>query len=143
MKMPPGPRGLKTLGFLRPSADGVIAFLTQTSRRYGPVAGFRVFGARVYVIDEPQLIEEILVRRQHEFGRDTGATLLRELVGDGLLTSEEPRHRERRRMLQPAFHRAQIATYAGSMVEESARLADEWAARSSIDVGSEMQRLTL
>jgi cytochrome P450 len=121
----------------------MIAFLSQTSRRYGPVAGFRVFGARVYVIDEPQLIEEILVRRQHEFGRDTGATLLRELVGDGLLTSEEPRHRERRRMLQPAFHRAQIATYAGSMVREAAHLADDWTARSSIDIAAEMRRVTL
>jgi cytochrome P450 len=143
MKMPPGPRGWNTLGFLRPSADGVVAFLTQTSRRYGPVAGFRVFGARVYVIDEPALIEEILVRRQHEFVRDTGATLLRELVGDGLVTSEEPRHRERRRMLQPAFHRAQIATYAGSMVREAARLADELSAGADIEVAAEMRRLTL
>lgn len=143
MKMPPGPRGWKTLGFLRPSADGVIAFLTQTSRRYGPVAGFRVLGARVYVIDEPALIEEILVRRQHEFVRDTGATLLRELVGDGLVTSEEPRHRERRRMLQPAFHRAQIATYAGSMVSEAVHLADGWSARPNVEIAAEMRQLTL
>jgi cytochrome P450 len=143
MKMPPGPRGWNTLGFLRPSADGVIGFLLGTSRRYGPVAGFRVLGARVYIVDEPALIEEILVRRQHEFVRDTGATLLRELVGDGLVTSEEPRHRERRRMLQPAFHRAQIATYAHSMVSETVHLADGWAARSSIDIAAEMRRLTL
>jgi cytochrome P450 len=143
MSMPPGPRGWKALGFLRPSADGIVTFLTQTSRQYGPVAGFRLLGRHFYVIDEPQLIEEILVRRQHCFVRDTGATLLRELVGDGLLTSEEPRHRERRRMLQPAFHRAQIAAYAGSMVAESAHMAGDWAARSSIDVGSEMQLLTL
>ncbi|MGD0473270.1 MAG: cytochrome P450 [Candidatus Velthaea sp.] len=143
MKMPPGPRGWKTLGFLRPEANGIIAFLTATSRRYGPIAGFRVLGARIYVIDEPQLIEEILVRRQHCFARDTGATLLRELVGDGLVTSEEPRHRERRRMLQPAFHRAQIATYAECMVAESARLADEWPAGAEIEIATEMRRLTL
>ncbi len=32
-----------------------------------------------------------------EIAITSGATLLRELVGDGLLTSDEPRHRERRR----------------------------------------------
>jgi len=144
MTMPPGPRGWETLGFFGGgSAAGVLAFLVKTSRRYGPVAGFRALGARIYIIDEPALIEEILVRRQHLFVRDTGATLLRELVGDGLLTSEEPRHRARRRMVQPAFHRAQIATYADAMVDEAARMADAWAALPSVDVGAEMRRLTL
>lgn len=144
MTMPPGPRGRQTLGFFGGgTAAGVLAFLTETSRRYGPVAGFRIFNTHIYVIDEPALIEEILVRRQHLFVRDTGATLLRELVGDGLLTSEEPRHRERRRMLQPAFHRAQIAGYATAMIAEAARTADDWATRSSVDVAVEMRRLTL
>lgn len=144
MKMPPGPRGWETLGFFGGgSAAAMVEFLFQTSRRYGPIAGFRVFGARIYIIDEPHLIEEILVRRQHDFVRDTGATLLRELVGDGLVTSEEPRHRERRRMLQPAFHRAQIATYADAMVDEAVRTAAAWNASSEIDVGIEMRRLAL
>ena len=142
--MPPGPRGLETLGFFGAgSRAGILGFLVRTSRRYGPVCGFGILGARIYIIDEPALIEEILVRRQHEFARDTGATLLRELVGDGLLTSEEPRHRERRRMLQPAFHRAQIATYAQAMVGEAAQLAADWATRPSVDVGADMRRLTL
>jgi cytochrome P450 len=121
----------------------MVEYLFETSRRYGPIAGFRVLGARIYVIDEPKLIDEILVRRQHDFVRDTGATLLRELVGDGLVTSEEPRHRERRRMLQPAFHRAQIATYAGSMVDEAVRTAATWKLGNDIDIGIEMRRLTL
>ncbi len=142
--MPPGPRGWKTLGFFGGgSAAGVLAFLVDTSRRFGPVSGFRVLASRIYIIDEPELIGEILVRRQHAFVRDTGATLLRELVGDGLLTSEEPRHRVRRRMLQPAFHRAQIATYADTMVAQTLRVVDSWAGRENIDIGSEMRRLTL
>jgi cytochrome P450 len=144
MQMPPGPRGWKTLGFLGGgSAAGVLAFLVETSRRYGPIAGFKILGTRVYIIDEPALIEEILVRRQHDFVRDTGATLLRELVGDGLVTSEEPRHRQRRRMLQPAFHRAQIAAYAETMVAQTLRTAQSWTEESALDMGAEMRRLTL
>jgi cytochrome P450 len=70
--------------------------------------------------------------------------LLRELVGDGVLTTEDPVHLQRRRMLQPAFHRARIAGYTTSMVDEAERLGDAWAARGgTIDVGAEMTRLTL
>jgi cytochrome P450 len=144
MSMPPGPRGLQTLGFLgRGSAGGVLAFLSDTARRYGPVAGFRMLGTHIYIVDDPVLIEEILVRQQHRFVRDTGATLLRELVGDSLVTSEEPQHRIRRRMLQPAFHRAQIALYAVAMVAESARLADALATQPNVDIAAAMRRLTL
>ena len=89
------------------------------------------------------IIRQILVTDQHKFVRDSGATLLRELVGDGLLTSDEPRHRERRRVMQPAFHREQVASYAKSMADESERLAKTWVPASRVDIGSEMKRLTL
>ena len=46
-------------------------------------------------------------------------------------------------MLQPAFHRAQIATYAGAMVDEAARTAAAWESGDAVDIGSEMRRLTL
>ena len=144
MTMPPGPRGRQTLGFFGGgSSAGVVRFFERMARTYGPVSGFHLLRARIYLIDEPDLIADILVRRQHEFVRDTGATLLRELVGDGLLTSEEPRHRQRRRMLQPAFHRAQIATYARAMVDESAAVAARWAGQQAVDIAAEMRRLTL
>jgi cytochrome P450 len=42
------------------------------------------------------------------FERDTGATLLCDLPGDSLITREEPLHRERRRVLEPAFHRNRL-----------------------------------
>jgi cytochrome P450 len=139
VSVPPGPRGLEVLGFVRRT----LPFLEQTARRFGPISYFRVLNQRIYLIDEPEWIQDILVTRQHLFIRDTGATLLRELVGDGLLTRDEPGHRERRRTLQPAFHRPQIASYARMMVAESIRAADSWQANSLVDMSAEMKRLTL
>lgn len=139
MKVPPGPRGLAVRGFLRQP----LPFLDATARRFGPVSYFRILNQRIYLIDEPDWIQEILVTRQHDFVRDTGATLLRELVGDGLLTRDEPAHKERRRTLQPAFHRQQVATYADAMVAESVRAAEAWHAGECFDIFVEMKRLTL
>lgn len=144
MKRPPGPRGREALGFLgRGNTSRTLTFLEQTARRFGPISYFRFLNQQIYLVDDPTLIQEILVTRQHSFRRDNGATLLRELVGDGLLTRDEPRHRERRRLMQPAFHRAQIAAYADAMVEQADRVSGEWEGHPTIDIGAEMKRLTL
>ena len=140
----PGPRGTKALRFLGVgSPDGLLAFFAECARTYGPITSFRSLGSRVVLLDDAELIGEVLQHQQHRFTRDTGAVLLRELVGDGVLTTEDPVHLERRRMLQPAFHRARIAGYTTSMVEEAERFGDAWAMRETIDVGAEMTRLTL
>jgi cytochrome P450 len=96
-----------------------LAFLEKTARRYGPISSFR-------------LLE-----------RDSGAELLRELVGDSLITREEPLHKDRRRMLQPAFHKEQIAAYARIMVAASNRMAANWTVGAELDIRSEMRKLTL
>ena len=135
---------METLGFFsRSDKRNPITFLRDTARRYGPISSFRVLHKHIYLVDDADLIKEILVTRQHSFVRDTGATLLRELLGDSLITREEPLHRERRRILQPAFHREQIAHYAEIMSAETARFADQWREGETIDVRLEMRRLTL
>jgi len=135
---------MQVLGFFGKSKAGsTLDFLEQTARRYGPIASFRVLHRRVYVVDDAELIKEILITRQHSFERDSGAKLLRELVGDSVITREEPLHKERRRMLQPAFHKEQIAHYASIMVQASRALAETWQDGLEIDIRAEMRRLTL
>lgn len=144
MPQPPGPRGLATLRFLGFGAPReIITYFRETAQRYGPIASFGVFGQRVVLLDDADYIGEVLQHQQHRFVRDTGAVLLRELVGDGVLTTEDPPHLQRRRILQPAFHRARVAGYARAMVAEAERAGDAWSQRAEIDAGVEMTRLTL
>jgi cytochrome P450 len=144
MTYPPGPRGLETLGFFgRGSATGALGFVEKTARQYGPVSSFRVLHQRIFVFNDADLIRDVLVTRQHDFERDIGARFLRELVGDSVITRMEPQHRERRRVLQPAFHREQIESYANVMIDFSMRAVSEWAGQQEIAVGSEMRKLTL
>jgi cytochrome P450 len=144
MDVPPGPRGLAVLGFFGGgSTAGLLRFLESTARRYGPISSFRILNRRLYLIDDADLIQEILVTRQHDFIRDNGAALLRELLGEAMITSEEPQHRERRRMVQPAFHRDQIGGYADIMIRHAEQTARQWRDGETIDIGSEMKRMTL
>ncbi len=142
--LPPGPGAFGGLEFLRAAAAGqLLAFLTDLARRYGDVTSFSLGPQRIVFVNDPALVEEILVSRQHVFVRDTGAQLLRELVGEGLLTTDDPEHLERRRIMQPAFHRARVAHYGDIVVDETERIARTWQPAARIDVGAEMARLTL
>ncbi len=144
MIKPPGPRGREVLGFFGVKyAPHSLGFLEQTARQYGPISYFRLIRQHTYLLDDADLIKEVLVTQQHHFARDFGATILRELIGDGLLTREEPLHRERRRVLQPAFHREQIASYVEIIVSESMHALNAWQGRASVDIGEEMRLLTL
>ncbi len=94
-------------------------------------------------VDDAALIEQILVTQQHKFTRDVGAAIARDLLGEGLLTTEDPLHLERRRLMQPAFHRSRVASYAEAIVAEAERAAERWGGLPELDVGSEMKVLTL
>ncbi|GAC1311584.1 MAG: cytochrome P450 [Vulcanimicrobiaceae bacterium] len=141
---PPGPGPFASIAFARALGDGtVLDYLASLARRYGPVTSFALGPQRIVFVDDPGLVEEILVTRQHEFERDTGATLLRELVGEGLLTTDDPAHLRRRRTMQPAFHRNRVAAYATTIVAETERVAAGWDLARPLDLGAEMARVAL
>jgi len=67
----------------------------------------------------------------------------RAVMGNGLLTSEEPLHATQRRLVQPAFHRDRIARYAAVMGEYTGNACNRWQVGETIDLRKEMMGLTL
>ena len=53
-----------------------------------------------------------------------GLRRMRRLLGEGLLTSDEPLHLRQRRLVQPAFHRERIAGLAATMIAAAADTAN-------------------
>jgi cytochrome P450 len=88
-------------------------------------------------------VRDVLVTRHREFHKGIGLQRAKLLLGEGLLTSEDAHHRRQRRLLQPAFHRERIATYASTMTDYAERTAEEWQDGETRDVLQEMSRLTL
>jgi cytochrome P450 len=134
-------RGLGLLWALRRDPLGTLAGLR---RDHGPVVRLRTPRFPVYLVSDPVAIGEALTRTHHEYekGRTAGERPLARLLGQGLLTSDRDLHRRQRRLIQPVFHRARIARYAGVF----AGLADATAARwedGVHDMHREMAELTL
>jgi len=100
-------------------------------------------GEHLVVLNHPQLIRDVLVTNQRNFRKGRGLEKARKLLGDGLLTSEGETHLRQRRLMQPAFHKERIASYAATMTEYADRVQQRWTDGATLDIAEEMMRLTL
>jgi cytochrome P450 len=142
-KFPPGPsEGLKRWS-LGPLNDNPLDYFTKVAREYGDIAGLRVLNFRSIFINHPDLIEEVLVTNARKYSKGRVLRANRHVFGEGLLTSEGDFWLRQRRLAQPAFHRARIASYAATMVEYTQRMLNGWRGGEERDAHQEMMRLTL
>ncbi|MGA8576401.1 MAG: cytochrome P450 [Candidatus Cybelea sp.] len=140
----PGPGRWETLRGLLPVPFARFPdFLRAATARYGNVVAFALPWRSYVFINEPALIKEILVTQQHAFSKSLGTRVLRLLLGDGLLTSEDPLHRQMRRIVQPAFHRERIAEYAQIMERDATEFVERLATDRQFDAHRAMTELTL
>ena len=128
---------------LGPLSGSPLEYFTKVAHDYGDVAGLRVLTFKTIFINHPDLIEEVLVTNARKYIKGRVIRANRHIFGEGLLTSEGDFWLRQRRLAQPAFHRARIASYAATMVEFTQRLLQNWQSGQGLDAHQEMMRLTL
>jgi cytochrome P450 len=140
---PPGPpRSIQSLLIYGPGRDP-LSFFTGVARTYGDIALVRTAADRLFMLNHPRLVKDVLVTHQRNFRKGRGLERARRLLGEGLLTSEGAIHLRQRRLMQPAFHKDRIASYASVMTDYADRVQRRWRDGATIDAAQEMMRLTL
>jgi cytochrome P450 len=142
-KFPPGPPSSRWRGSFSQYTRDPLTFLPEAIRTYGDVIGLRFLKFRVYFLNHPDMIEELLVAQARKFGKGRVLKANARLFGKGLLTSEGAFWLRQRRLAQPAFHRARIASYAEAMVQYAQKLTTTWRHGEERDIHVEMMGLTL
>src|SRR4051812_45005422 len=125
-KPPPGPKGNWFSGNLPDFRRGRLAFLDDCARTYGDVVAFRLGPRRMFLLNHPDLVEDVLVTQNRKFIKHFALKMTRLTLGNGLLTSEGDFWRRQRRLAQPAFHRDRVAAYADVMVAFTERMLAGW-----------------
>jgi cytochrome P450 len=144
LKFPPGPpMGLRRWSSIAGGSQDPLKFFTDIAREYGDFVGLRILNFRILFLNHPDHIEDVLVSHPKKFIKGRVLKANKRVFGDGLLTSEGDFWLRQRRLAQPAFHRARIATYASTMVEYTERLLHEWQDGEERDLHKEMMRVTL
>jgi cytochrome P450 len=140
---PPGPP--RTPASLLPFGLGrdPLGFISGLAREHGDIAHVNAAGEHLVLLNHPQLVKDLLVTNQRNFRKGRGLERARRVLGDGLLTSEGETHLRQRRLIQPAFHKERIASYAATMVQCAERVSSRWSDGATLDVSEEMMHLTL
>ena len=140
---PAGPRLLPRLLAGGPFRKNSAEFMLENAQEFGDLNHYRGFGRHVYQLNHPELLNDFFARDAPNHHRNLVMQRAGDVLGHGLLTSEEPLHMRQRRLAQPAFLRERIAAYAEVIGANALSLTSRWKPGTVTDVHPEMLELAL
>ena len=89
---PPGPSSIVPSKLLRQFMNDPIKVLMKIAYPYGDISHFKFGRQHIYLINNPQHIENILIRDYKNFIKSRGLQVSKRLLGAGLVTSDGDYH---------------------------------------------------
>jgi cytochrome P450 len=142
IKYPPGPHSIMPSRLLRQFIRNPIKTLMDIAYSYGDIAHFKFGRQHVYLFNNPDYIEDALIRNHKNFIKSRGLQISKRLLGEGLVTSEKEYHDRQRRIIQPAFHPALIKKYGDVMTLYAVNMCQRWEDGMTLDIHKEMIHIT-
>jgi cytochrome P450 len=148
----PGPRGLPLIGSAIEMKRDLLGFMHEGMLEYGDVvrvsAGPPPVRMIAFGVFHPDGVQHVLASNaDNYFKGDDVYEEVRNLLGNGLLTSEGDTWKRQKRLVQPLFTHKQVASYVPMIAAEALDLSDRWgrsaAAGETVDLHAEMTRVTL
>ncbi|MGW4735197.1 cytochrome P450 [Streptomyces shenzhenensis] len=137
--LPPiAPGRLPLIGHGLPLIRNRLDFL-QHLRTCGPIVRIVLGPKTVTVVNSPDLIQEMLTGKSSAFSKGRLFEELKLFGAHALPVAEGERHLERRRMMQPAFHKEQVKGYVRTMHAAAGPTISSWRNGDTLDLKAEMQ----
>ena len=111
--------------FLSPITDAVkfykdyLGFLITLEKKSGGFARFKAFNEEIYLVSDPALVEEVLIKQTDCFKKGTGYERGKIILGEGLLTSDFELHDKQRPLIMPALSKRHLHVYEKIINEET------------------------
>lgn len=115
------------------------------AQQLGPIFERVVLGRRYVLVSGADLAGELCDEKRFVKHVSPAIEGLRSIGGDGLFTaySHEPNWQKAHDLLRPAFTRPAMRSYHEIMLDVAADLATRWRSQTSVDVSTDMTKLTL
>ncbi len=144
-RLPPGLKRSLPFYALKPwvKLGSPILLFEYLHRTYGNIAHYQFMGTPIVFVNDPEYIKEILVTQGANFVKERTVRRMKILLGEGLITSDEPFHMRQRRIAAPAFHRQRIAAYADQIVASAVAARARITPGEPFDIASASMQLSL
>jgi len=140
-RLPPGPR---RLAGLRQFNDNPPLFMYRLLQRYGDVARWPgIFD--ICLVNHPDYARRVLSQSYEQYSKDViDYRVLKQIMGNGLVTSDGPHWARQRKLMQPMFAHRVVSGFDAAINRLCANLLEEWdtAATDPVWIDRDMGRLT-
>src|SRR5437867_9768511 len=150
--VPPGPKGAPVVGSLLELRKDPLGTMERAMLEFGDIVrfigGVGKFRVAAICLFSPDGAQHVLAGAADNYGK-TGEAFqeVRDLLGNGLLTSDGDEWKRQKRMVQPLFTHRRVAGYVPMMVEEAQRIVAQWSAAAAegrtVDLHHDMTAATL
>ena len=132
------------LGHIIDFKKDVLASMRQMAQKHPELVQLRVGPKRLIMVQHPELVREVLVKRAAEFPKAAPFRgTLSKALGNGLVPSDGKFHAGQRKMMQSLFHHKRMEAYSRVMTNYTADLLKEWERNPNRDLHNDMMRLTM
>ena len=123
----PGPTGTKKWKGLLELSRHPLEYVQKLPLEYGDVVAFDFPFEYVVFLFNPDDVEYILHRNYRNYTKQTGRwRAFRDVIGNGLLSCDEPDWRPQRQRIQPAFNPDRMSKVAQTTVEQTRARMQKW-----------------
>jgi cytochrome P450 len=145
---PAGPRGVPLLGVLPDLQRRPLEFVVEVLQNHGDLSCTRFANKFMYFVNHPDLIKHLLQDNVRYTRGDLIRQQFQKISGaNNIITSTGEDWNRLRRLMQPAFNRAQLDQLTPLMSDVVVSLRDRWqqlaAFGQPVDVYEEMKRVTM
>jgi len=120
-----------------------IRLFEHLHKVFGPISYYRFLGTPIVFVNDPAYVREVLINQASSFIKERTLQRMKILLGEGLITSDDPIHMRQRRIAAPAFHRQRISAYGDKIVSITAAECSQWKPGQTIDINAAMMELSL
>jgi cytochrome P450 len=131
------------LGNLAAVSRDWLGFYSRCAKEFGDVVQLRYLHVPICLVMHPRDIEYVLVTNPGNFTKSADYRALSRVLGNGLLTNEGKPWQRQRGLIQPAFRRESILSYAAVMTRATRGMLDGWRDGETRNVHADMMALTL
>ncbi len=120
-----------------------IRLFEHLHKVFGPISHYYFLGTPIVFVNDPAYVREVLINQAPSFIKERTLQRMKILLGEGLITSDDPIHMRQRRIAAPAFHRQRISAYGDQIVSIAAAESAQWQPGQTIDINAAMMELSL
>lgn len=141
---PPLYPGIPVLGSLLDFRNDRAELLRRAAVLHPEVVRFQVGPMRITLVAAPELVGHVLVKYAKRYPKRARIhVMMRDALGDGLLTANGESWARQRRLVQPTLRPDAIGVFADDITRDAEAFADQLAAAGSIDASAALHRLTM